>query len=544
MLERNFVKTLENSFKDNWDQPCFTNYDADSHTFGDIAKSMLVFHEVFKKCGIKKGDKLAVCGKNSVNWAKCYLATVTYGAVIVPILPDFSGGDITNIINHSESRIFFADEAIWKDIDIHNLANLEVGGNLDDFHIFMTKNAINDSVITESRTIIDEKYKSGFNKEDLEFEEIHNEELAGILYTSGTTGFSKGVMLNHNCLMANVDYAQKSIELKPGNSILNFLPLAHSFGCTFDFLFPFATGCHITFLPRISPQLIIKALADVQPNLILSIPLLIEKIYFKQLKPILDKSYARLPVIKQLLERIISGKLNKTFGGRFIEIVIGAAAFNPEVEAFLTKIGFRFTVGYGMTECGPLISYMPWDVYKSGSAGKIIYHLEARVDNEDPDTGQGELCVRGENVMIGYYKNEEATKEAIDKDGWLHTGDMVVMDQDQVVTIKGRCKNMLLGPSGQNIYPEELEARLNNHDIVADALVIDRDGDVTALIYPDPDYIKSFALTNEGIEEEIAKAVKTVNRELPAYSKIISTEIRTEEFEKTPTSKIKRYKYK
>ena len=543
MLERNFVKTIENSLKDNWNNPCFTNFDADTHSYRDIAESMLIFHEVFKKCGIKKGDKLAVCGKNSVNWAKCYFAVVTYGAVIVPILPDFSGDDITNIINHSEAKLFFADESIWSNMDITKMKNLEVGGNLDDFHIFMTKGAITDGVVAESRGIISERYKAGLKPEDIKFDDIPNGDLAGILYTSGTTGFSKGVMLSHNSLMANVDYAQKSIPVKAKDTIVSFLPLAHCFGCAFDLLFPFATGCHITFLPRISPQLILKAMADVRPRLVLSVPLLIEKIYFKQLKPILNKSYAKIPGIKQLLRKVIAGKLNKTFGGNFISIVIGAAAFNPEVEAFLTKIGFRFTVGYGMTECGPLISYMPWDVYKSGSAGKLIFHLEARVDNPDPKTGQGELCVRGENVMFGYYKNEQATKETIDKDGWLHTGDMVTMDKDNVVTIKGRCKNMLLGAAGQNIYPEELEARLNNFDITADSLVLDRDGKVTAIIYPEPDYIKSASLTAEGVKEEVAKAVKLVNKELPLYAKIINHEIREEAFDKTPTSKIKRYKY-
>ena len=543
MLDRNFVKTIENSFKDHWDNPCFTDFEKEDNSFRDIAESMLIFHEVFRKCGISKGDKLAVCGKNSVNWAKCYLAVVTYGAVIVPILPDFSGDDITNIINHSESKIFFADESIWSGIDIKKMKDLEVGGNLDDFHIFMTKGKITDSVIAESRGVIAERYREGLKPEDVSFAEIPNSDLAGILYTSGTTGYSKGVMLSHNSLMANVDYAQKSIELAAGNSVLSFLPLAHCFGCAFDFLFPFATGCHITFLPRITPQLILKGMAEVRPHLILSVPLLIEKIYFKQLKPILNKGYAKIPGIKQLLQKIIAGKLNKTFGGRFIEIIIGAAAFNPEVEAFLTKIGFRFTVGYGMTECGPLISYMPWDVYKSGSAGKIIFHLEAKLHDPDPETGQGELCVRGEDVMLGYYKNEQATKDAIDSEGWLHTGDMVTLDEDEVVTIKGRCKNMLLGAAGQNIYPEELEARLNNHDIVADSLVIDRGGNVTALIFAEEDYVKNNSLTEEGTKEEIEKAVKSVNRELPAYAKIISTEIRKEAFDKTPTSKIKRYLY-
>lgn len=544
MLERNFVKTIENSIKDNWNRPCFTNFDADTHTYAEIAESFLTFHEVFNKCGIKKGDKLAVCGKNSVNWAKSYLGTVTYGAVIVPILPDFSAEDITNILNHSEAKVFFADEAILKNIDLDAIKTLEVVGKLEDFEIIKTPGTITNEVIAESRGVISERYKNGLKPEDLKFDDIPNDTLEGIVYTSGTTGFSKGVMLNHNSLMANVDYAQNSIPIKPGDSILNFLPLAHCFGCAFDLLFPFATGCHITFLPRMTPQVLLKGLAEVKPALILTVPLLVEKIYFKQLKPILDKPYAKLPGIKQLLHKVIYKKLNKTFGGNFISLVLGAAAFNPEVEAFLKKIKFRFTVGYGMTEFGPLISYMPWDVYKGASCGKLMYHCECKIDSEDPKNISGEICVRGENMMLGYYKNDEATKETIDAEGWLHTGDMGTMDEDNVIFIRGRCKNMLLGSAGQNIYPEEIEARLNNHDIVGDALVLDRDGKITAIIYAEPDYVKNNELSNDDVKAKIDEAVKLVNKELPAYSKIITTDIQAEAFEKTPTSKIKRYKYK
>lgn len=544
MLERNFVKTIENSLKDHWAQPCFTNFEADTYTYGEIAKSLLIFHKVFRKCGIKKGDKLAVCGKNSVNWAKTYFAAVTYGAVIVPILPDFSVEDIINIINHSDAKIFFADETIWERLDVTQMPQLEVAGKLDDFSIIQTTGTMTDTVIADARTAISSLYKDGLKPEDISFDEIPNNFLEGIIYTSGTTGFSKGVMLTHNNLMANVDYAQKSITLTSGNTIVSFLPLAHSFGCAFDLLFPFSVGCHITFLGRISPQLLIKAFKTVKPRLILSVPLLIEKIYFKQLKPILNKSYAKLPGIKFIIERVIYKKLNETFGGNYLSLVIGAAAFNPEVEAFLQKIKFRFTVGYGMTECAPLISYMPWDQYKSRSAGRIIFHLECRIDSDDPENKQGEICVRGENVMLGYYKNKAATNEAIDAEGWLHTGDMGTIDSDDVIFISGRCKTMLLGPAGQNIYPEELEARLQNYDIVSDALVLERGHTIIAMIYPDPDYIKNSGLNDRQVEEEVNKTVKKVNKELPAYSTIIKVEIKKEEFEKTPTSKIKRYKYK
>ncbi len=544
MLERNFVKTIENTLKDHWDQPCFTNYEEETYSYGEIAESLLIFHEVFKKSGIVKGDKLAVCGKNSVNWAKAYFATVSYGAVIVPILPDFSAEDITNIINQSDSKIFFADDSIWKGLDLKDMPALEIAGKLEDFSIIKTTGEMSDKLIAESREIISEKYKQGLAPDDISFDDIPNDALEGIIYTSGTTGFSKGVMLTHNSLMANVDYAQKSIGLVSGDKIVSFLPLAHSFGCAFDLLFPFSVGCHINFIGRISPQLLIKAFKEVQPRLILSVPLLIEKIYFKQLKPILNKSYAKLPVIKSILNRVIYKKLNETFGGNYITIVLGAAAFNPEVEAFLKKINFRFTVGYGMTECGPLISYMPWDQYKNRSAGRLIFHLECKINSNDPVNTQGEILVRGENVMLGYYKNEKASRDALDKDGWLHTGDMGTLDSDNVVFIKGRSKTMLLGPAGQNIYPEELEARLQNNDIVSDALVLERDHNIIALIFPDPDYIKNSGLNEADVQEKLNEALKLVNKELPSYSKIMKIEIMKAEFEKTPTSKIKRYKYK
>ncbi|MDC7126176.1 MAG: AMP-binding protein [Spirochaetales bacterium] len=543
MLERNFVKTLEDSLKDHWEQPCFSNFEGANYSYKDVAESIVTFHEIFKKAGISKGDRIAVCGKNSSNWAKSYLATVTYGAVIVPILPDFSSNDMTNILNHSETKLFFSDNSLWKNIDSENLTTLEACCSLEDFNVLMEKNNNYEDIIEKTQTEIKNKYSEGFKKDDLQFDSISNADLAGIIYTSGTTGFSKGVMLSHNSLMANVDYAQENMGLVSGDTLVNFLPLAHCFGCAFDFLFPFATGCHITFLPRITPQLIIKAMAEVRPRMVLSVPLLIEKIYFKQLKPILSKGYAKLPIIKNILHKVMLKKLNQLFGDNFLTIVIGAAAFNPEVESFLTKIGFRFTVGYGMTECGPLVSYMPWNVYKSKSAGKLINHLEAKVINKKEGSGEGELCVRGENVMFGYYKNDEATKEVIDEEGWLHTGDMVVMDENDVITIMGRCKNMLLGAGGQNIYPEEIEAKLGNYDIIEDNLVIDRNGIVTALVYPDHEYAKTLSMTAEIIKEEISKTISLINKELPLYSKVINFEIITEKFEKTPTSKIKRYKY-
>ncbi len=544
MLNRNFVETIKQSLTENWDRPCFSNYGEEIFYYRDVAESILTFHEAFRINGIEPGNKIAVCGRNSVNWAKTYLAAVTYGAVIVPVLPDFSAADITNIINHSEARFFFAADYIWKNLKTEEMPNLELVINLEDFAIIKAGEKYDSEVLLHARTALEKKFPGGLTPESVQFEEISNDKLESIVYTSGTTGFSKGVMLNHNCMIANVDYAQHNIALKAGDKIVSFLPVAHSFGCAFEFLFPFNTGCHITFLhKRVSPQLIMKAFGEISPRLILSVPLVIEKIYFKQLKPILNKPYAKLPLIKQILDRVIYKKLTATFGGNFISIVIGAAAFNPEVEAFLSRIKFRFTVGYGMTECGPLISYMPWDVYKSASAGRIINHLECKIDSEDPQNVLGEICVRGENVMLGYYKNEEATAQSIDKDGWLHTGDMGTLDPDGTVYIKGRCKNMLLGPAGQNIYPEEIEAKLNNSDIIADSLVISRDHRIIAIVYADPDYIESKNLSDADVDKALNDVMKTLNKELPSYSTLVAIERRKEEFQKTPTAKIKRYLY-
>ena len=545
MLTRKFVDNIQQAFREHWDKPCFSNFEADSYTYREIAASVLAFHEVYKKTGIKRGDKIAVCGKNSVNWAKVYIATVSYGAVIVPVLPDFNPEDITNIINHSDSKFFFAPEAMWKDLDFEKLPALLAGIEVDSYTMVHSRGGLSSDLLEEGKAALNEKLGEDLKPEDIVFENTDNGELAAILYTSGTTGFSKGVMLNHNCLMANVDYAQKSIELEAGDPIVSFLPIAHCFGGAFEFLFPFLTGCHITFLSRrVAPQLIMKAFQTVHPRLILSVPLVIEKIYFKQLKPILSKWFAKIPGIKQILNNVIYKKLTTTFGGNFIAIVVGGAAFNPEVEAFLKSINFRFTVGYGMTECGPLISYSPWDKYKGGSAGKLIFHLEGKIDSSDPEKEVGEIMVKGENVMLGYYKNEEATREVLSEDGWLHTGDMGIMDSDQHLFIKGRCKSMLLGPAGQNIYPEEIEAKLNNYDIIVESVVVDREQKVVGLVYLDEEYIKEEELDDEGIKKELEEVRRSMNKLLPSYSQIVHLERHLEEFDKTPKMSIKRFNYK
>lgn len=545
MIQRNFVNEIQQTLRKYWNNPCFSNFEEDTYSFKEISASIMAFHKIFDEYGLKKGDKIAVCGKNSVNWVKVYLATVTYGAVIVPVMPDFSAEDITNIINHSDSKFFFAPQSIWKNLKFDELNGLSSGLDIESFALIHNRGDIAQPLIEAGKSDIIEKVSGDLKPEDISFDTVDNSELAAIIYTSGTTGFSKGVMLSHNCLMTNVDYAQISVGLKAGDPIVSFLPIAHSFGGTFEFLYPFLTGCHITFLSkRVAPQIIMKAFQTIHPRNILTVPLVIEKIFYKQLKPVLDKWYANIPGIKQILGKVMCKKLTESFGGNFISLIIGGAAFNPEVESFLKRVKFKFTVGYGMTECGPLISFAPWDKYRGGSAGKLIYHLEGKIDSSDPQNIIGEIMVKGENVMLGYYKNEEATREVLSEDGWLRTGDMGVMDADQHIYIKGRCKNMLLSPSGQNIYPEELEAKLNNYGIISESLVLDREQKVVGLVFLDEDYIKENSIDDSSVKAALEEVRKSINKVLPSYSQIIKLETHTEEFIKTPTMKIRRFNYK
>ena len=545
MIKRNFVNDIQQALREHWDHPCFSNFEEDTYSFQEVAKSILTFHKVFEKSGLKKGDKVAVCGKNSINWANVYLATVTYGAVIVPVMPDFSAEDITNIINHSDSKFFFAPQSIWKNLNFDKLPSLSAGLEINSYEMLHKRGDISETLIEDGKKDFKAKLKGELKPEDVIFDKIDNSELAAIIYTSGTTGFSKGVMLNHNSLIANVDYAQDAVGLRARDPIVSFLPIAHSFGGTFEFLFPFLTGCHITFLSkRVAPQIIMRAFQTIHPRSILSVPIVIEKIYYKQLKPVLNKWFANIPGIKQILGRIMCKKLSESFGGNFLSIIIGGAAFNPEVEAFLKRIKFRFTVGYGMTECGPLISYSPWEKYRGGSAGKLIYHLEGKIDSSDPQNKLGEIMVKGENVMLGYYKNEEATREVLSEDGWLRTGDMGIMDTDQHIYIKGRSKNMILSPAGQNIYPEELEAKLNNYGIISESLILDRENKVVGLTYLDQEYIKENNLDDAKIKAELENVRRNINKVLPSYAQIVKLETHEEEFIKTPTMKIRRFNYK
>jgi len=550
MLEENFVEMIQESIKKNWDLPAFSNYGESGLTYGMVAEKILWCHYVFQKSHVKKGDKIALIGKNSTNWAVVYLATITYGAVIVPVLPDFHLDDFHHIVNHSDSVILFVSDSIYEEMDETKMPELEGVFSLTDFKLLHSPKKTIPKVLQKADTLFLEKYDGTLTKEKFNLDKVGNDELAGILYTSGTSGFSKGVMLHHNSLVANVRFAQNNIALKSGDSILSFLPMAHSFGCAFDFLFPFCVGCHITFLGKIpSPKILIQALGSIRPRLILSVPLLIEKIYKSRIKPKLDKAVvkalSKLPVLGSKILQKIQHKLIEVFGGNFIEVVIGGAALNSEVETFLRKINFPFTVGYGMTECGPLISYTPWPENKFTAVGKLMDTLEIRIDPSvtDAKDGTGEILVRGENVMKGYYKNAEATKATIDKDGWLHTGDLGVIDEDGFIYIKGRHKDILLGPSGENIYPEVIEAKLNNLPFIEESLVIEKDKKLVALVYPNMESADEAGLNEQALQEKMEENRKALNEQLPIYSRINKIELYPEEFEKTPTKKIKRFLY-
>jgi long-chain acyl-CoA synthetase len=547
MIQERLIGYIEQSIRQNWEIEALSNYKEKGYSYKQIAEKILKLHILFRESGIKEGDKIALIGRNSANWCVTYLASVTYGAVIVPILPDFKPADLTNITNHSDSRLLFVDDKIYDLLDITNMPAIIGVVSLDDFRLVLSCTPDFD----KSFSALDEKYSGSFpelKKEQVKFSDITNDHLAVISYTSGTTGFSKGVMITHNSLAANVRYAQNNMPLKPGDPLVSFLPLAHTYGCAFEFLFPFTIGCHITILSKTpSPQIIIQAFKEIKPRLILSVPLVIEKIFKKQLLPVIGKPQMKIllaiPLINKILYKKISKKLVETFGGEFKEIVIGGAAFNADAEKFFKKLKFRFSVGYGMTECGPLISYASWDTTKLGASGRAVDTLEVTIDSPDPETIVGEIILRGENVMTGYYKNEKATSEMIDENGWMHTGDLGIIDREGNIFIKGRSKSMILGPSGKNIYPEEIEAVINNKDYIVESVVISVDNKLIALVYPDYEMIKRDNISDDQLNEIFEKTRKEVNERLPEFMAVNKFRVHTEEFAKTPKRSIKRFLY-
>lgn len=548
MLEKSFVSYLSDSIIKNWEIPSLADYNGESFTYGEVGVYVQQFHDLFEKIGIKQGDKIAIVGKNSARWGILYISIVTFGAVVVPILPDFKADDLKEIINHSDSVLLFAGDQMLDQLDCPEVKSLIGVLKINDFSL--QKCYSEELAKAYEATGLGKAFDiEDFDPTKISFPTILNDNLAIISYTSGTTGFTKGVMLSHNSLAANIRYAQNNMPLKLGDSIVSFLPLAHTFGCAFEFLFPFTLGCFVTILTKTpSPQIIMKAFQEIKPALILSVPLVIEKIYKNKLLPVLGKFHIKLllgiPGLNQLILKKFRDQLTTVFGGNFHEIVMGGAPLNHEAEMFFRRMKFKYTLGYGMTECGPLISYNSWREIPAGSSGKMVDTLEIKIEKESPENLAGEICVRGDNVMDGYYKNEEDTKKVIDEDGWLHTGDLGYVDDKGFVFIKGRLKSMFLGANGKNIYPEEIESLLNNRHTVAESLVVHRGEKIVALVCPDPEILKREKISESDLEKILNQHKKTLNNKLPKYMNISSIEIHPEEFVKTPKKSIKRYLYK
>lgn len=548
MIKENFVGYIENSIKNNWDKLALTDFNGEDYTYSDVAKQIARIHILFEEVGMQKGDKVALIGKNSSRWGMAFLATVSYGAVIVPILPDFLPKDVHKITNHSDARFLFSSDLILKTLDLDEMPSLEGVFSVDSFELVLSRNKMVSDVDAAIEEYCKKKYKGNFNAESFSLPKIPNDTLAEINYTSGTTGNSKGVMLLHNSLASNVRFAMNNMPLVAGDSIVSFLPLAHAYGLAFEFLFPFTLGCHINFLTKTpTPQIITEAFQKIKPRLILSVPLVIEKIYKKKIMPKIEvnpvKTLLKIPVIKKVIQKKVLAGIMEGFGGNFVEIVVGGAALSEEIEKLFKRLGVPFTIGYGMTECGPLIGYANWKEARIGSCGKAVDDLEIKIDSNNPETEVGEILVKGENVMVGYYKNEEDTAKAIDADGWLHTGDLGVIDKDGFIYIKGRSKSMILGASGQNIYPEEIESIINNRSFVGGSVVKMDGNKLIALIFPDPDRVRDSGITNDELLEKLERYRIRVNEHLPPYMRVAKFIIHEEDFAKTPKQSIKRYLY-
>ena len=548
-MEQSFIAYIENSIKNNWDLDALTDYKGATLQYKDVARKIEKLHIIFEESGIRKGDKIAVCGRNSSHWGVTFLATLTYGAVIVPILHEFKADNVHNIVNHSEAKLLLVGDMVWENLNESAMPLLEGILMMNDFTLLVSRS----ERLTYAREHLNEmfgkKYPKNFRKEHVAYHKDEPEELAVINYTSGTTSYSKGVMLPYRSLWSNVKFCLDHLPfLSAGDGIVCMLPMAHMYGMVIEMIHPFLKGCHLHFLTRIpSPKIIMDAFATVKPKLIIAVPLIIEKIIRTKVFPLLEKPLMKLllkvPFLDTQLLTKINDKLYETFGGNLSQMIIGGAALNRDVEQFLRRINFPFTVGYGMTECGPLISYAPWDETRIGSCGRIVDRMEGRVNSSDSENIVGELQVKGTNIMLGYFKNEEATQAIFTEDGWMKTGDLCTIDADGFIYLRGRNKNMILGPSGQNIYPEEIEDRLNNMPYVCESLIIEQDGKLVALVYPDIDNAQHSNISGHALETLMEENISTLNKELPAYSQISRLKIYYEEFEKTPKRSIKRYLY-
>lgn len=541
-------KMLESSFKANWDRPALSNYQGVTLSYGEVASRVAKLHIAFEQCGLKRSDKVAICSKNQANWGVSFLAALTYGAIPVPILHEFKPGNVHYLVNHSEAKVLFVDETVWEGLNPEEMPELRVVVQVNTFKFLYAQNESYYDIRAHLNESFGKKYPDSFGPEHLDYYEDTADELAVINYTSGSSGFSKGVMIPYRAIFSNVMFAREHAELplKAGSQVVSMLPSAHMYGFAFEFMFEMTIGMHVHYLTRVpSPKIIMQAMSDIKPDIIIAVPLIIEKVYKSKLKPVIDKNkvFMSIPIIDKLILGKIRSELVKSFGGKFDEIILGGAAFNPEVEAFFKKMNFPYTVGYGMTECAPIIAYAHWDKAKLYSCGKPAPWMQIRVDSPDPQNISGEVQVYGPNVMLGYYKNDEATEQSFTEDGWFRTGDMGVIDEDGYLFLRGRSKCMILGPSGQNIYPEELEAVVNNVTYVGDSLVIDDHGSIVALVYPDYHTAGVDGISREKLEERLAAALPEINKELPKYAQIKKIEFLPEDFERTPKKSIKRYLY-
>lgn len=554
MMKEDLLRIYEASFARHWELPALADYSGGkSMTYGELARRIAMMHLTFTKLGISRGDKIAVLGCNSIDWIAAYMATVTYGAVVVPVLQDFNPQDAQHIINHSDSVLLYINDQMCEHMDLSQMPKLKAAISLDDGSVLTEVNQSRKSarvtrILEEVPRLFDKTYPNGFGPDDINYANMPKDALIEINYTSGTTGFSKGVMLTYNNLCGNVVFGLESHLYAPGDRCLTFLPLAHAYGCAFDMLTPLAAGASVTVLGKTpTPPVLMKAFAQVKPTLILCVPLILEKIYRRTILPKLTKPSVRrmmaVPGLRSILRRKICSSLIKALGGAFSQVIVGGAPLNPDVERFLHDIHFPFTVGYGMTECGPLISYTYWKEFIVGSCGRTIPQMQSRIDSSDPVNIPGEICVKGENVMKGYYKNQQATSAVLDKEGWLYTGDMGTRSSDGTLFIKGRSKTMILSATGQNIYPEEIEAKLNNLPYVGESLIVERGKHLVALVYPDYEAMDRAGLSLNHMQAVMEKVRTRLNTLVAPYERVDHIQIHPSEFAKTPKRSIKRFLY-
>lgn len=545
-----FIGQIQETLTTNWDLDALTDYEGTTLQYKDVARKIEKLHILFENAGVKEGDKIALCGRNSANWSVAFLATLSYGAVAVPILHEFKATQVHDIVNHSEARLLFVGDLVWPTLDAEAMPALEGIVYIPDYSLKVSRT----EQLTQAREHLNEyfgrKYPKYFRKEHVQYRSAGSEELALINYTSGTTSNSKGVLIPYRALWSNVEFGRQALgdTLKRGDHVISMLPLAHMYGMAFEFLFEFLLGCHIFYLTRVpSPKIIFKAFSEIRPHIVISVPLIIEKIIRKSVLPKLQtpsmKVLLKLPFINTKIREKVREQMVAAFGGRFYEIIVGGAAFNSEIEEFLYKIGFNFTVGYGATECAPIISYADWKEFRPGSCGKAVPRMEVKINSSDPHNVVGEILTRGANVMLGYFKNPEATAAVLDKDGWYHTGDLGIIDEDGYIYIKGRSKNMLLGASGQNIYPEEIEDKLNTLPYVSECVVIQKGEKLYGLVFPDFDEAEKAGLDEEGLRAAMEQNRKDLNVMVASYELLSGIRIMQEEFEKTPKRSIKRFLY-